>query len=90
MVLNGFYSSDWSTFAQYRDAKNFVEKGQKGTRLTLAVHKKVKNENGEEEEKFVYYTGYTVFNYEQTKAVNNVDNTKKVTVINTPRLSIAS
>ena len=52
--------------------------------------KKVKNENGEEEEKFVYYTGYTVFNYEQTKAVNNVDNTKKVAVIDTPRLSIAS
>lgn len=90
MVLNGFYSSDWSTFAQYRDAKNFVEKGQKGTRLTLAVHKKVKNENGEEEEKFVYYTGYTVFNYEQTKAVNNVDNTNKVTIIDKPRLSIAS
>lgn len=89
MVLNGYYSSNWSTFAQYRDAKNFVAKGQKGTHLTLAVYKKEKDEKGEEIDKFIYYTGYKVFNYEQTKAVSSINEAKKITVIPQFRLSVA-
>ncbi len=67
MLQNGFKSSDWSTFAQYKESKNFVDKGQKGTHLTLAVFGKEKDENGEEKETFRFFRGYTVFNYEQSK-----------------------
>ncbi|MBR1620273.1 DUF1738 domain-containing protein [bacterium] len=90
MVINDFHSSDWSTFAQYREAKNFVDKGQKGTRLTLAVYGKEKDENGEETEELKFYKGYSVFNFEQTKAVKNNDDTTKLATNNKPQLSVAS
>lgn len=90
MLVNDFKYSDWSTFAQYRDAKNFVDKGQKGTRLTLAVHNKEKDENGEEIEQLKFYKGYTVFNYAQTKAVASTDQNKKLTTKDKLKLSLAS
>ena len=70
MIKKGYKSSDWSTFAQYKEAKNFVDKGQSGTKLTLAVFGKTKDENGEEKQELKYFKGYTVFNYEQTKEFN--------------------
>lgn len=67
MVLKGYTTCEWSTFAQYRDNKNKVNKGEKGTGLTLAVYNTVKNEKtGEKEEKLQFFKSYTVFNKEQT------------------------
>lgn len=67
MVLKGYTSCEWSTFAQYRDNKNKVNKGEKGIGLTLAVYNTVKNEKtGEKEEKLQFFKSYTVFNKEQT------------------------
>ena len=70
MLLSGYKSTKWSTFAQYKTAKNNVQKGQHGTYITLAIITKAKDENGEEDESKakVYYRGYTVFNEEQTNA----------------------
>ena len=71
MVLKGFTSCEWSTFAQYRDNKNKVNKGEKGTGLTLAVYNTVKNEKtGEKEEKLQFFKSYTVFNKEQTSKLS--------------------
>ena len=71
MVLKGFTSCEWSTFAQYRDNKNKVNKGEKGTGLTLAVYNTVKNEKtGEKEEKLQFFKSYTVFNKEQTSELS--------------------
>lgn len=69
MLQKGYKSAKWSTFAQYKEIKNFVDKGQNGTKLTLAVFgkSKDKDENGEEKTELKYFKGYTVFNYEQTK-----------------------
>lgn len=76
MLLNGYTSCNWSTFAQYKEANNFVDKGQKGTKLTLAVFGKEKDENGKDKEVLKFFRGYTVFNYEQTKAVLNKEETE--------------
>ena len=71
MILKGFTSCEWSTFAQYRDNKNKVNKGEKGTSLTLAVYNTVKNEKtGEKEEKLQFFKSYTVFNKEQTSELS--------------------
>ena len=70
MLKKGYKSSNWSTFAQYREAKNFVDKGQVGTKLTLAIFGKGKDDKGEEKQELKYFKGYTVFNYEQTKEFN--------------------
>jgi len=68
MVLNGFTSCDWSTFAQYKKENKSVAKGQHGTYLTLAVYNTQKNEEtGENEEVLQFFKGYTVFNAEQLK-----------------------
>lgn len=66
MILKGYNSCEWSTFAQYRDNDSRVNKGEKGTSLTLAVFNTVKNEKGEKEEKLQFFKSYTVFNKEQT------------------------
>lgn len=67
MVLKGYTSCEWSTFAQYRNNKSKVNKGEKGIGLTLAVYNTVKNEKtGEKEEKLQFFKSYTVFNKEQT------------------------
>lgn len=67
MILKGYTSCEWSTFVQYRDNKSKVNKGEKGTGLTLAVYNTVKNEKtGEKEEKLQFFKSYTVFNKEQT------------------------
>lgn len=68
LLLNGYTSCEWSTFAQYRNDNNGVKKGEKGTYLTLAVYNKEKDENGEKKEKLQFFKGYTVFNKEQTRA----------------------
>lgn len=70
MLLSGYQSTKWSTFAQYKQAKNPLKKGEHGTYITLAIISKAKDENGEEDESKVkvYYRGYTVFNEEQTHA----------------------
>lgn len=70
MLLSGYKSTKWSTFAQYKQAKNNVQKGQHGTYITLAIITKAKDENGEEDEskEKVYYKAYAVFNEEQTNA----------------------
>ena len=71
MVLKGYTTCEWSTFAQYRDNKNKVNKGEKGTGLTLAVYNTVKNEKtGEKEEKLQFFKSYTVFNKEQTSKLS--------------------
>ena len=62
-VKNGYTSSEWSTFAQYKSNKKSIKKGSKGTHLTLAVHKT--DEEGQEHLQF--FKGYTVFNKEQTE-----------------------
>lgn len=66
MLLNGYNSFEWSTFAQYRNNNNKVNKGEKGTSLTLAVFNTVKNDKGEKEEQLQFFKSYTVFNKEQT------------------------
>lgn len=68
-IKNNFKSCYWSTFAQYKTAKNSVKKGEKGTYITLAIYSKKKQEEDDEQEETraqVYYKGYTVFNSEQT------------------------
>lgn len=78
MLLQGYKSSNWSTFAQYRDNKNNIRKGEHGTYITLAIVSKKKSENEDEEEKTsVYYKGYSVFNEEQTKAGATAEETTK-------------
>ena len=66
---SGYTSCLWSTFAQYKTAKNSVKKGEKSTYLTLAIFSKQKEDNesdGPQKTK-VYYKGYSVFNSEQTR-----------------------
>lgn len=67
-VLNDFTSCYWSTFAQYKTAKNSVKKGEKSTYITLAIFSKPKKDDEDEQETSgrVYYKGYSVFNYCQT------------------------
>lgn len=69
MLLKGYKSAKWSTFAQYKDDKNSIRKGEHGTYITLAIISKSKKENGEEDESKsrVFYKGYSVFNEEQTQ-----------------------
>jgi len=69
MLLEGYKSAKWSTFAQYKDDKNSIKKGEHGTYITLAIISKSKDENGEEDEtkSRVFYKGYSVFNEEQTQ-----------------------
>jgi len=72
-IKNDFTSCLWSTFPQYKTAKNSVKKGEKGTYITLAIYSKKKEEEEAEEETTrpqVYYKGYTVFNQEQTHATD--------------------
>ena len=71
MILKGYNSCEWSTFAQYRSNESKVNKGEKGTGLTLAVYNTVKNEKtGEKEEKLQFFKSYTVFNKEQTSGLS--------------------
>lgn len=69
MLLNGYKSAKWSTFAQYNKDNNSIMKGQKGTQITLAIYTKGKEdeETGEKTQGRVFYKGYSVFNAEQTK-----------------------
>ena len=76
MILKGFTSCEWSTFAQYRSNDSKVNKGEKGTGLTLAIFNNVKNDKGENEEKLQYFKSYTVFNKEQTSELENKKETK--------------
>lgn len=62
-IEKGYNSTEWSTFAQYKQDKKSIKKGSKGTHLTLAVHKT--DEEGQEHLQF--FKGYTVFNKEQTE-----------------------
>ena len=66
MLLTGYKSTQWSTFAQYKNDKNSIRKGEHGTYITLAIVNKNDDEDGEETTK-IYYKGYSVFNYEQTQ-----------------------
>lgn len=80
MIIAGYTSTKWSTFAQYKAAKNPINKGEHGTYITLAIVSKSKKqeENEEEEEKEqVFYKFYAVFNEEQTKE-NKKDNVKMI------------
>lgn len=67
----GYTSSEWSTFAQYKNEKQSVRKGEKSTYLTLAIYTKGKKseetEDDEDQKGRVYYKGYSVFNKEQVK-----------------------
>ena len=83
MILKGYTSCEWSTFAQYRDNKSKVNKGEKGTGLTLAVYNTVKNEKtGEKEEKLQFFKSYTVFNKEQTSELSEkIEEVAEVAVI---------
>lgn len=68
MLVEGYTSSEWATFAQLKEQKQNVNKGEHGAYITLAVICKNKEAQTEEEETYIYYKGYTVFNMEQTKA----------------------
>lgn len=73
-LKNDYQSSEWSTFAQYKTAKNSVKKGEHGTYITLAIIAKAKkeDEDTEEPEKAkIYYKGYTVFNKEQVRGLED-------------------
>lgn len=74
-IQNNFKSQYWSTFAQYKTAKNSVKKGEKSTYITLAIFSKPKkdedNEDEPETQSKVYYKGYSVFNSEQTRAMED-------------------
>ena len=68
MLLQGYKSAKWSTFNQYKDAKNNIKKGEHGAYITLAIVPKSKEENEEEKKQTrIFYKGYTVFNEEQTQ-----------------------
>lgn len=74
---SGFKSCLWSTFAQYKTAKNSVKKGEKSTYITLAIFSKPKDDEDNEDEPQkakVYYKGYSVFNSEQTRANEDGEN----------------
>jgi len=66
MLLTGYKSTEWSTFAQYKNNKNSIRKGEHGTYITLAIVNTKEDEDGEEQTK-VFYKGYSVFNSEQTQ-----------------------
>lgn len=72
---SGYNSCLWSTFAQYKTAKNSVKKGEKSTYITLAIFSKPKeteeDDNETEQKSKVYYKGYSVFNSEQTRAAED-------------------
>jgi len=72
-LINNYTSCEWSTPLQYKNADNCINKGEKCTLLTLAVHEKIKDENGKEKEKFKYFKGYYVANFEQTKNFKKPD-----------------
>ena len=74
MLTKGYKLAEWSTFAQHKANDNWVDKGQKGLQLTLAIPKKGKDEDGNDEIKSVFYKGYSVFNYEQTKGFTGKTN----------------
>lgn len=80
MLLKGYNSCEWSTFAQYRQAKNNVKKGEHGTYITLAIVSKKKDEDDEEEKESVYYKGYSVFNVEQTHGGSNEEQPAQIGV----------
>lgn len=80
MLLQGYKSAEWSTFAQYKANKNSIKKGEHGTYITLAIVAKPKDENEDEKTK-VYYKGYTVFNAEQTKNGANGGKPAQITEI---------
>lgn len=86
MLLNGYNTAKWSTFPQYKNDNNSVKKGEHGARITLAIHTKKEDENGEEKTN-VFFKGYTVFNIEQTEkgATNNeakqIENVKLIETI---------
>lgn len=81
-LKNDYQSNEWSTFAQYKTAKNSVKKGEHGAYITLAIIVKPKKdeeiETDEQKEK-VYYKGYTVFNKEQVRSLD--DNIKSIETI---------
>lgn len=86
---NGYNSCLWSTFAQYKTAKNSVKKGEKSTYITLAIFSKPKEDEEETEQKTkVYYKGYSVFNSEQTKETeeNNIVSISEVKQIEQKKL----
>lgn len=70
-LKNNYTSCKWSTFPQYREAKNFVKKGEHGCYITLAIIAKPKkdenNLDDEPQKPKIYYKGYTVFNENQTR-----------------------
>lgn len=73
-LKNNYQSCEWSTFAQYKKAKNSVKKGEHGTYITLAIMTKIKKEDDEVEETEktrIYYKGYSVFNKEQVRIQEN-------------------
>ncbi len=75
-LQNGYQSNEWSTFAQYKTAKNSVKKGEHGTYITLAIIAKSKKddetETDEPVKEKIYYKGYTVFNKEQVRGLDDV------------------
>ena len=90
-LKNDYQSSEWSTFAQYKTAKNSVKKGEHGTYITLAIIAKAKkeDEDTEEPEKAkIYYKGYTVFNKEQVRgledSIKTIETVKAITTKKEP------
>lgn len=92
-IKSDFKSCYWSTFAQYKAAKNSVKKGEKGTYITLAIYSKMKQEEDDTEQTMrqqVYYKGYTVFNREQTNETETVKTPKltEIKLIEMKKISI--
>lgn len=89
---NDYQSNEWSTFTQYKNAKSSVKKGEHGTYITLAIIAKPKKddetETNEPIKEKIYYKGYTVFNREQVKGLDNVatiETVKAITVKKEPQ-----
>ena len=76
MLLKDWNSCNWSTFAQYKKDKQIIAKGEHGTVLTLAMVGK--NKKDDEEETYIYYRSYVVFNECQLKT--NVEQLKLLEV----------
>ena len=64
MLQAGYKTSEWSTFAQYREDNEVIRKGEKATNITLAI---VTKDKENEENTKIFYKAYNVFNKEQIK-----------------------
>ena len=64
-ILKGYEKPEWATFTQFQEDNKKIIKGEKATKITLAVYGKSKKDEDKEELKF--FKGYSVFNVAQAQ-----------------------